>query len=485
MASPWGWVSRSVARRVAIVSGLVTVVVAVLLGWLAVPLLRPYLTAGLAGKLLQVIVVAGLATVLIIVGATIVIVDQTVGKQLRGLTDKIEAAKDGLYLKRTGSDRHDEIGELARAFDRLAAHITSLAAEIIDHDRELALTRRESRMKDVLALLLELTQEVGSATDFERLLQRIPSAVGPALDFEEVAILTAEDDDCLVVRATYGFPPEDNVRGLEFHIGEGISGEVVRRDEAIVIADTASDPRYLHYKGRHMKDGSFMSAPMKVQGRLVGLFSVLRSEPGGFTDDERHLCHTIGSYVGLAIAHAQTSLHLVDMSVTDVLTGLPNRRRLLERAESEVARSERTGSPLCALMIDIDHFKAINDRYGHAAGDEILSALADRLTDELRQNDLVARHGGEEFAVLLPDTQRAEAVTTAEKLCQAAHELHTPDGTLAVSIGVAAYPDDATSATELLDAADRALYAAKRQGRDRVVTYSRRLGTRGEALASS
>jgi two-component system, cell cycle response regulator len=171
---------------------------------------------------------------------------------------------------------------------------------------------------------------------------------------------------------------------------------------------------------------------------------------------------------------AEANTRLAQLAVTDGLTGLYNHRHLHERLSLEVERSQRSGLPLSLLMLDVDHFKQFNDTFGHPAGDEVLRQLARVLNDTRRANDVVARYGGEEFAVILVDTAKFTAAKVAERVREriAAHdftEAAQRAGNISVSIGVATFPDDGADAEGLVRAADTALYAAKRAGRNRVV----------------
>jgi diguanylate cyclase (GGDEF)-like protein len=171
---------------------------------------------------------------------------------------------------------------------------------------------------------------------------------------------------------------------------------------------------------------------------------------------------------------------LARLAETDGLTGLHNHRSLQEHLQREIERSRRNRLPVSLLMIDVDHFKQYNDRHGHPAGDEVLRQLARLMDGDRRANDLCARYGGEEFVMVLVDTEKSTAVTMAERLRRhvAEHDFpHAdtqPGGRLAISVGVAAYPADATSAAALVEAADKALYQAKRLGRNRVALYQPR-----------
>lgn len=170
---------------------------------------------------------------------------------------------------------------------------------------------------------------------------------------------------------------------------------------------------------------------------------------------------------------SEANSRLERLAVTDGLTGLFNHRRFQESLHSELLRCERHKRPLAVLMLDVDFFKRVNDSMGHPAGDELLRRLAEVLSRDLRATDLISRYGGEEFAVLLPETTKAEAMQVAERMREAVeqkiNETRAWTQTITVSIGVATFPEDGKTAEVVLDAADQALYVAKRQGRNRVV----------------
>ena len=182
----------------------------------------------------------------------------------------------------------------------------------------------------------------------------------------------------------------------------------------------------------------------------------------------------------MAIENVQLHAGAERLSVTDPLTGAWNYRYFKRRFEQEIERSRRFGRVLALPMLDIDHFKSVNERFGHQRGDEVLVELARRVTGSVGDIDTFARYGGEEFVFILPETNLEGGLAVAEKLRLATHRILLRRGQgrrrpLSVSIGVACVPEHATSPEEQLRAADEALYEARLQGRDRVVTAGPRL----------
>ena len=172
-----------------------------------------------------------------------------------------------------------------------------------------------------------------------------------------------------------------------------------------------------------------------------------------------------------------TQARLQQLAMRDGLTGLLNHRAFYERLQEEIYRAERYRYPLALVLADLDNFKKINDTYGHLVGDEVLRRVAEILRRQVRRSDVVARYGGEEIAILMPQTTKADARRIAERVRRyiANHPLRVGKGDripVTLSFGVAAYPEDARNARELVARADAALYAAKTNGRNRVEVYA-------------
>ena len=226
----------------------------------------------------------------------------------------------------------------------------------------------------------------------------------------------------------------------------------------------------------HEEGESYVCMPVQGQGQILGLLHIavevspLNMRPA--RDTEQRL-RAMTDRVGPALANLKLRDALRELALRDGLTGLYNRRYLDDVLNRELYRAERSGQPVSVLMIDIDHFKHFNDKYGHDVGDFVLSAVARAIMKRIRPSDIACRYGGEEFAVGLPEASlecargRAEQMRLAMRDTNLTHLGQTLPAPTA-SFGVAVYPTNGTKSTDLLKAADQALYRAKKEGRDRV-----------------
>jgi diguanylate cyclase (GGDEF)-like protein len=231
--------------------------------------------------------------------------------------------------------------------------------------------------------------------------------------------------------------------------------------------------REIAREGDPENGGRPLEIPLGTDGRENGVLYLTPKE-ADFSDEARELAHWLGSQASIALENARLHRLVERQANTDGLTELPNRRHFEEAIEAEISRAERFEGGLALVLADLDDFKQVNDRFGHQAGDEVLQTFADILRTTVREIDLPSRYGGEEFAVLLPQTDLEGALQLAERLRRAlaARPMAThPGGLVAVtaSFGVAAYPDAPTPAA-LFAAADEALYRAKRAGKNCVVS---------------
>jgi len=225
--------------------------------------------------------------------------------------------------------------------------------------------------------------------------------------------------------------------------------------------------------------------PLMAEGEAMGIVSLQmmgapekQKQSIQFSGEaERRLATVLAKQVGLALWNLKLRESLRNQSICDPLTGLFNRRYMEETLERECSRANRNKSSVAIVMVDLDHFKRFNDSFGHQAGDALLRALGDLLKRYTRSQDIACRYGGEEFALVLTDTTLDGTFKRAEILRQQVKQMSVEDdgkllGGVTVSMGIAMYPEHGTTMVEVLRASDQALYAAKREGRDRVFTWT-------------
>lgn len=277
------------------------------------------------------------------------------------------------------------------------------------------------------------------------------------------------DNEVLVPFVAYGV----DISAMEYlHFGQGLPGEAAQRKRAIVISDIPDDCRMNINLGiADVMPKEIAILPIVYRDEVLGV--MMLASMIKFRATEISLLESMINQIAIVLENALAHEKVARLSITDTLTGVYNRRHLALRLDEEFSLSQRHHAPLSVLIIDIDFFKKINDEFGHQIGDEALVVVARTLRRNIRDSDLLARFGGEEFVVMLPLAPRNEAWVVAEKLREAVSVCSVAamgERRITISVGVATAPDLAvTSGDELLGAADRALYRAKEEGRNRVI----------------
>lgn len=421
--------------------------------------------------------------VLTLAATVVLAVRAFVSKRIARLVAIMKRAENGDLVVRAPDLGHDELGGLALAFNRMLARLTDLKAIEIDTQRDLERARTDLELKaelenrvGELQILYDLARTIASSLDLNEVLQRVASVVPLKLQVPKFSIMLLNADGKLEVLKAH--PSHVGSEGHTFSIGEGVCGRAAELRRSWYVPDLEKDELFwVRGTGGEREQGCLLSVPMVRGEELLGVLNFERPRKSDFGPDEMEFLSAVADQVGLAVQNARLHEQTVALSITDPLTGVPNRRYLFQQLDAEIARAARFSHPLTVLMIDIDHFKHLNDSAGHAAGDDVLRQVCQLMRQNLRKVDTLARYGGEEFVVLLPQISLGESLEVAEKLRRSVaegnleHGKNQPGGKVTISVGVACLPRDATDQAKLVDCADSALYASKRAGRDKVTAY--------------
>jgi diguanylate cyclase (GGDEF)-like protein len=350
-----------------------------------------------------------------------------------------------------------------------------------DLESEIQRLRRELEYRARFTNSLQHFLERISGSDPAKTYNSIVSNSKELLQSERASLMIFDESaNELILKAASGLAT-DPASVSAVRAGEGVSGEVIDTGKPVMVTDLRIAGRKAAPAERRYKTNSFISYPIMIGGRKVGVLNVTDKSGGGVYDEvDLSLLEIIGPQVALALERAEWQERATEfqlMSITDSLTGLPNRRYLEERLSEELNRSKRYDYPMSFLMIDIDDFKAYNDKNGHQAGDVALQITAHCLKGALRAVDIASRYGGEEFCILLPQTGISEAGTIADRIrhrvstTEFPHGKAQPLGHVTISVGVSTFTKNVDTSENIIAAADRALYQAKSMGKDRVEFY--------------
>lgn len=353
---------------------------------------------------------------------------------------------------------------------RAAAPTSSATSPSSSDDRRYAPEVRTDA-RDALLALLELTSQLTEDRPLEDFLRHVTDTAQKLIAADHVSIrLLDATKTSLLCGARSGTGAGD--RPMDFKRGEGVIGWVVDHAEALRIDEVAKDPRYKAMP-QTFAVTAMMAEPLWAAGEVIGVLSVTSPDAAAFGDEDQLLLRLLASCSSPAIDRAR----LKRLATFDDLTMAMSQRYLYPKLVEELERARRSHGEVSVLLMDLDHFKRVNDTHGHAAGDAALRQFADRVRASVRRLDVLVRRGGEEFVLIMPQTGPTQALATASRIREATatqpFEL-TPALKIAqtVSIGVATW-DGAESPGELETRADAAMYEAKQSGRNRVVVSPR------------
>jgi diguanylate cyclase (GGDEF)-like protein/PAS domain S-box-containing protein len=372
---------------------------------------------------------------------------------------------------------------LRQAKAGLEARVAERTDELRMANAQLARTVTEAQQRaEELDALYNATSALLSTLDLETLLSKILDSAQNAIASADhvVLYLIHPDPDHQRIHTSTG---EHDTRIQNYLFApEGYVASAIRSRNPLLIRDTqpveAQGPAVQPPEGAR----ALIITPLLSEEEVLGALALSSNRPGAFSDGDMRLLEGFAATTTAAIQNARLYADVQRLAVTDSLTGQLNRRGFVEMARRELERFQRYGRPLSLILLDIDRFKEINDTYGHLAGDDVLRFVATRCEQNLRQVDLLGRIGGDEFVILLPETDQETAVGVAERIRHAIHAgtfyggegfekvlFSRPPPNLSVSLGVAQALTTGAGLEELIAQADAALYDAKKNGSNRVV----------------
>ncbi len=354
--------------------------------------------------------------------------------------------------------------------------------------------------RSVLGTLMDITErkhaeeEVGRYTKQLETLFNIGTAVSQTLNLEDLLVnvldkvlavtgvevtgifLFDEKTRELVLRAHRGMSPSfmNDIRVLGK--GDDVLRQVLQTGKPLLVENVSTDQRFNHPGEWKECVQSFAALPIMAKERILGVMGIGSYDHREFPEWEVRMLSTIANQIGMAIENAQLYEHALELAFTDGLTGLYNRRYLMDQIEREFIRAQRSKVPLSLIMIDLDELKKINDRFGHHVGDGFLKEVARTVRVNTRASDVAARWGGDEFMLLAPGTDSKGASNIAERIrAQVEHCTIRLEGAqvgITISAGIVSCPTHASVVTELLKEVDEAMYNAKRGGKNRSAVFS-------------
>jgi diguanylate cyclase (GGDEF)-like protein len=354
----------------------------------------------------------------------------------------------------------------------LAEVLANLVAGRIEQARLLDI---EKKRAEELAMLHETSLAITQPYDLSVLHRQIIEKAVWLLDsFAGMLYLRTDDND--VFECKVSFNNQYDPVGTQLHLGEGAAGIVAKTNQPLIISNYGSWEKKPSSFAKVTDDFPLLSVPVRWQSEVKGVIQITR-EPGkpSFEQSDVELLSLFSSQVAVTLENSRLYQEVQSLAVLDPLTQVYNRRGFSDIANREIERAQRFGHSLALLFLDIDHFKEVNDTHGHAAGDQILSEIAERCKNTIRNVDVISRHGGEEFIVLLLESDKNVAQIIAKRLQSVVKEypFQTDAGpiSITVSIGIAEFNEQVKGLSTLIHNADMALYKAKSSGRNRVIVF--------------
>ncbi|HZV82417.1 MAG TPA: sensor domain-containing diguanylate cyclase [Geobacteraceae bacterium] len=336
--------------------------------------------------------------------------------------------------------------------------------------------QRDLRHHDAIDTLMEIARTLASPRDIGEILEQIMLQVSRLLNPKAWSLLLRDEETGELEFAVVVSEIAEKLKGVRLPRGQGVAGWVADHGEAVIIPDVSRDERFAMEfdKSFSFKTRSLACVPLKCQNKVFGVIELINSlEEREFNQFDMQVLTTIADFAGIAIFNERAIARIKLLVITDDLTGLYNAKYIFDQLEYEVERAKRYSTQVSLVFLDLDRFKNVNDTHGHLVGSALLAEVGELVRKHIRCTDKGARYGGDEFVILLPQTDKAGALSLAHKLHRAIQSEIFPARSnknlkITGSFGVATYPEDAKTSSDLIISADTAMYRAKDLGRNSV-----------------
>src|SRR5208282_1052257 len=326
----------------------------------------------------------------------------------------------------------------------------------------------------------ELGKALTSSLQLDQVLRTIMEKINEVLRPDTWSLLLMDPDKRELYFQIATGKGADALKDVRIKVGQGLAGWVAETGEVVVVPDTTKDSRFFAQVDERtkMETRSIVAVPVRFREQCLGVIELINCfGENGFSARDLALLEALADYAAIAIENARHVQRIHELTITDDCTTLYNARHLNFMLDTEIYRSHRYAFEFSLIFIDLDHFKNINDTYGHLMGSKLLGEIGQAIKDKCRLIDLAFRYGGDEFVVLLPQTSKENALGVARRLHKLIREtvwLKEPgiNVNITASVGVAAYPTDSRTKAELLHLADEAMYLVKNSTRDSVAAAS-------------
>ncbi len=333
------------------------------------------------------------------------------------------------------------------------------------------------RKVQVLQTLNEVVQAINSSLKPKEILNTIMEKAADLIKAEGWSVLLIDEGTNELVFEAASGKAGKKLLGIRLKIGQGVAGWVARYGKSLIVPDVAKDPRF--YSGvdekTKFRTKSVLCVPMRSRDRIIGVVEVVNKVGGDqFTQDDYEIFENVVAHLTIALEKAQMYRKMEKASQIDDLTQLYNTRYCNQFLDNFLLERKDTKAVISLLFLDIDFFKLVDDNFGHLVGSETLKIVGERMARVLRKNDVIIRYGGDEYIVLLPNTDKKTAAVIAERIRKEIsrepfYAFGNKKFNITVTLGVATYPNDAKGRDELIGKADRAMYDGKMSGRNKVV----------------